>query len=296
MTISALATSPDTDAVMRELEKYDLVQHALELTAYGVTVVPPEKMGVDEDFVERLKTAILRTCERRNGLEIGDPETCTMRFSALNQRIWYLLKEDEVFIEAATNPSALAMARWLLGRSAVLSGTNWIIKPRNREPLDLHSDAHGIPPGGGGIAHHANLSWLCTDYTGLEDGPTVFVPGSHLYGRATLPHEKDLRTTPFKTISLNAKAGSMAIWNGSTWHGAMPRDELGLRVTLVQSFMRRHMRPIHDWSVEDFSPEVRDKYPELENILPPAFYPWREENEHPERGAALIHTGTNPYA
>ena len=107
MTISALATSPDTDAVMRELEKYDLVQHALELTAYGVTVVPPEKMGVDEDFVERLKTAILRTCERRNGLEIGDPETCTMRFSALNQRIWYLLKEDEVFIEAATNPSAL---------------------------------------------------------------------------------------------------------------------------------------------------------------------------------------------
>ena len=160
MTISALATSPDTDAVMQELEKYDLVQHALELTAYGVTVVPPEKMGVDEDFVERLKTAILRTCERRNGIEIGDPETCTMRFSELNERIWYLLKEDDVFIEAATNPSALAMARWLLGRSAVLSGTNWIIKPRNREPLDLHSDAHGIPPGGGGIAHHANLSWL----------------------------------------------------------------------------------------------------------------------------------------
>ena len=100
---------------MLELEKYDLIQHALELNAYGVTVIPPEKMGVSQDFVDRLRNAILRTCERRNGIEIGDPETCTMRFSQLNQRIWHLLKEDEVFIEAAVNPRALAMARWLLG-------------------------------------------------------------------------------------------------------------------------------------------------------------------------------------
>lgn len=296
MTISELATSPDTDAVMSELEKYDLMQYALELTAYGVTVIPPDKMGVDQDFVDRLKNAILRTCERRNGIEIGDPDTNTMRFSVLNQRIWNLLKEDEVFIEAAVNPRALAIARWLLGRSAVLTGNNWIIKPRNREPLRLHSDAHGIPPGGGGIAHHANLSWLCTGYGGLDDGPTVFVPGSHLYGRATLPHEQEIDSTPFKTISLNAAAGSLAVWNGSTWHGAMPRDKMGLRVTLVQSYMRRHMRPIHNWSVEDFSAESRAKYPELENILTPSYYPWGDHDEHPERGAPFIHTGTSPYA
>ena len=296
MTLSELGTSPDTDAVMHELEKYDLVQHALELTAYGVTVIPPEKMQVDQDFVDRLRDAILRTCERRNGIEIGDPDTCTMRFSALNQRIWHLLKEDEVFIEAAVNPSGLAMARWLLGRSARLSGTNWIIKPQNRAPLNLHTDAHGIPPGGGSIAHHANLSWICTDYTDADDGPTVFVPGSHLHGRATLPHEQNLQTTPFKTIFLNARAGSMAIWNGATWHGAMPRNKPGLRVTLVQSFMRRHMQPIHAWSAEDFSADMRAKYPELDQILPLPFYPWEDDQEHPERGAAFIRTGTDPYA
>ena len=295
MTIAELGTAPATDSVMLELEKYGLVQYALELTAYGVTIIPPEKMRPAPGFVDRLKSAILRTCERRNNLEIGDPDNCTMRFSTLNQRIWNLLKEDEVFVEAVTNPCTLAMARWLLGSSCVLSSTNWIIKPRNRAPLNLHSDAHGIPPGGGHIAHTANLSWLCTDYTGTDDGPTVFVPGSHRYGRATLPHEQDLETTPFKTISLNAKAGSMAIWHGGTWHGAMPREEIGLRVTLVLNYMRRHMRPIHEWTADDFSPEIRAKYPEIERILPPRFYPWEDENEHPERGEALIRTGTDPF-
>ena len=37
--------------------------------------------------------------------------------------------------------SALAIARWLLGSSCVLSGNNWIIKPQNRAPLNLHSHA-----------------------------------------------------------------------------------------------------------------------------------------------------------
>ena len=296
MTIAELGTSPHTDAVMLDLEKYQLLQYALEVNAYGVTVIPPEVMGVGDDFVERLRNAILRTCEKRNGLEIGDPRTCRMRFSVLNQRIWNLLKEDEVFIEAATNPRALAMVRWLLGNSAMLSGNNWIIKPPNREGLDLHSDAHGIPPGGGHIAHAANLWWLCTDYTGPEDGPTVFVPGSHHYGRATLPHEQDVDSTPFKTITLKAKAGSMAIWHGSTWHGSMPRNKPGLRVTLVQTYMRMHMRPIQPWSVEDFSPELRAKYPELERLLTPHMYPWEDEHDHPERQAPFILTGTDPFA
>ena len=39
-----------------------------ELQAYGMTVVPKEKMGVDDDFVERLRGAILRACEKRNGV------------------------------------------------------------------------------------------------------------------------------------------------------------------------------------------------------------------------------------
>ena len=295
MTIAELGTSPNTDAVMRELERLDLVQHALELDAYGVTIIPPEKMRVSEEFVHRLRGSIIRTCERRNDIELGDYRTSTTKGAALGRNSWYLLNEDDVFAEAATNASGLAIARWLLGRSAVLAGHTWIIKPPTSHDLNLHSDAHGIPPGGGHIAHVANLSWLCTDYSGPEDGPTVFVPGSHRYGRATLPHEQNLANTPYRTITLNGEAGSLAVWHGATWHGSTPRTNPGLRITLVQVFMRMHMRPIHMWEGE-VDPALVERFPELATILGNHLYPYREHNDHPERVAPFMRTGTDPFA
>ena len=297
MDIAELGTCPDTDAIMLALDKYDLIKHALELDAYGVTVIPRAKMGVSDDFVDRLRNAIVRTCEKRNGVEIGDYRSSEAKGAGLGKNSWYLLNEDPVFAEAATNPRVLAIARWLLGQSAVLAGHTWIIKPRTSHDLNLHSDAHGIPPGGGHIAHVANLSWLCTDYAGPEDGPTIFVPGSHRYGRATLPHEQKIDTCPFKTVTLNAEAGSLAVWHGATWHGSTARANPGLRVTLVQVFMRMHMRPINTWHDDEVAPELLERFPELDNILGHQhLYPYKEHNDHPERVAPFMRTGTDPFA
>ena len=297
MDIAELGTSPDTDAVMLALAKHGLVKHALELDAYGVTVIPRSTMGVSDDFVERLRNAIIRACEKRNGVAIGDYRTSEAKGEGLFKNSWYLLQEDPVFAEAATNPKALAIARWLLGRSAILAGHTWIIKPRTSHDLNLHSDAHGVPPGGGHIAHVANLSWLCTDYGGAEDGPTVFVPGSHRYGRATLPHEQKIETCPFKTVTLNAEAGSLAVWHGATWHGSTPRSNPGLRITLVQVYMRMHMRPINMWQEAEIDPELLETYPELNAILGrDHLYPYREHNDYPERIAPFMRTGTDPFA
>ena len=298
MNIAAQGKHPNADALMHDLEKYDLMQHALELEAYGLTVIPKEKMGVDSSFIDRLRTAVLKTCEKRNGIEIGselEPNKGIGGKSFANS--WYLLQEDEVFVEAALNPRVLTMARWLLGQSAILAGHTWIIKPPTEHNLGLHSDAHGIPPGGGHIAHVANLSWLCTDYKSAADGPTTFVPGSHRYGRATLPHESSLDETPFPVIDLEGEAGSLAVWHGSTWHGSRPRSNDGLRVTLVQVFMRMHMRPIHNWQREEISSNLIAKYPELEKVLGlESLYPYKEHNSHPERVAPFMKTGTDPYA
>ena len=163
--------------------------------------------------------------------------------------------------------------------------------------VGLHSDAHGIPPGGGHIAHVCNASWLCTDYNGAEDGPTVFVPGSHHYGRATLPHEAAMGLgddSPFNVFPLIGKAGSLALWHGATWHGTTPRTNPGLRITLVQVFMRMHMRPIHMW--DDISPQLMEKYPELQRVLGDHTYPFRENIDKPETVAPFMMTGTDPYA
>ena len=298
MDIAAKATQPSLDPLIQDLEKYDLLKHALELEAYGLTVIPREKMGIDESFPKRLKNAILKTCEKRNDVSFGESEDTDKetRVKAF-MNSWYLLQEDEVFVEAALNSRVLTMARWLCGQSAVLAGHTWIIKPETKHGLGLHSDAHGIPPGGGHIAHVANLSWLCTDYGSPDDGPTVFVPGSHRYGRATLPHESNLDETPFPMVSLEGEAGSLAVWHGSTWHGSMARKNPGLRVTLVQVFMRMHMRPIHNWQREEISSNLLAKYPELETVLGlESLYPYKEHNPHPERVAPFMKTGTDPYA
>jgi hypothetical protein len=293
MNISDYDTSEHVDPLIRELEKFDLFRHVVELEAYGMTVVPPEKMLAGDDFAGRLRTAILKTCAKRNNIEIGDYRTASPP-AGQTGKSWNLLQEDDVFVEAATNPVQLALVRWLCGQSALLAGHTWIIKGPEGRSLGLHSDAHGIPPGGGHIAHMCNASWLCTDYESAEDGPTVFVPGSHRYGRATLPHETDVANTPFKVFPLIGKAGSLAIWHGATWHGSAPRSRPGLRVTLVQTFMRMHMRPIHIWE-DEVSPQLIQKYPTLERVLGKSLYPYDETND-PTRIAPFMLTGTDPFA
>ncbi len=296
MSLADYQVYPDVDQLMGEIAKYNLFEHIVELEAYGMTIVPPEKMQTSDGFITRLRDAILRACERRNGLKLGDYRTATLPKGGVQKNSWDLLEEDEAFVEAAINPVNLTLVRWLLGQSAVFSGQTWIIKGEGGEGLGLHSDSHGIPPGAGQIAHMCNASWICTDYGGSEDGPTVFVPGSHHYGRATLPHETNLKDTSFKYVPLIAKAGSLAIWNGATWHASEPRSNPGLRVTLVQNYMRSYMRPQHNYEVGT-SPQLLQKYPELERVIGKALYPYEDsQNPEPARIAPFMRTGTDPFA
>jgi ectoine hydroxylase-related dioxygenase (phytanoyl-CoA dioxygenase family) len=295
MSLADYNVYPDVDNLMGDIKKYDLAEHIVELEAYGMTVVPPEKMQSSEGFIERLRNAIVRVCEERNGLEIGDPRTAKPALDKTGRNSWDLLEEDEVFVEAAINPVNLTLVRWLLGQSAVFSGQTWIIKGEGAPGLGLHSDSHGIPPGAGQIAHMANASWICTDYEGSADGPTVFVPGSHKFGRATLPHESNLENTPFKFVPLIAKAGSLAIWNGATWHASEARTNPGLRVTLVQNYMRSYMRVQHNY--EDTSSQLLEKYPELDRVIGKALYPYEDSrNPEPSRIAPFMRTGTDQFA
>ena len=295
MSLADYNVYPDVDNLMEAIKQYDLFEHVAELEAYGLTIVPAEKMQTSEGFVERLRDAILRVCAKRNGVEFDDYQTSTVKGSQAGGNSWDLLEEDEVFVEAAINPVNLALVRWLLGQSAVFSGQTWIIKGEGDGALGLHSDSHGIPPGAGQIAHMCNASWLCTDYGGSEDGPTVFVPGSHHQGRATMPHEANLENTPFKFVPLIAKAGSLAIWNGATWHASEARTNPGIRVTLVQNYMRTYMRVQKNY--ETTSPQLLKKYPELERVIGKSLYPY-EDSHNPDYGrvGGMMRTGIDPFA
>ena len=77
---------------------------------------------------------------------------------------------------------------------------------------------------------------------------------------------------------------------------SVARTKPGLRVTLVQVFMRRHMRPIHLWEGE-ISPQLLAKHPALQDVLGLGehLYPFKESTDQ-TRVAPFMLTGTDPFA
>ena len=100
MDIPALQASPAADAAVGEIVRYGLERNVVELAAYGFTVIPPEKTAAAPDFVPRLRDAILRTHGARNDDPIDDYRTAELRAGFKNN--WWLLEEDEAFVDAAS--------------------------------------------------------------------------------------------------------------------------------------------------------------------------------------------------
>lgn len=298
MDIAALDATPHADALVRRVRELELADHILDLEAYGFTVIPPEKTGVGQNFVERLRDALLTMYGRRHNDPIHDYRTAEAPATGLD---WWLLEEDDVLVEAVLNPVALTLARWLCGESALLSSTMSIIKapspPGQQVHYDLHHDSPGVPPPLPQYAQLCNTTWLLTDYAAGEDGPTVFVPGSHRFGRLPMSDEAQLLAegATVHPVPLIAKAGSLVVWHGNTWHGSLPRSSPGLRLTLVLIWCRQYIQPMHSWV--DISPELVSRFPELRRVLGiDKGYPFKESYVRHEGDVNLMAISADQFA
>ena len=272
MNIAELKAMPSLDSIISDIERYGLAQNAVELMTYGFTVVSPETLGVADAWIERLRDAAVAAYEKRNNVSV-DFRTSTI--TALLSDAFY--DEDEVFIEAAINPAKLALVRLMLGQGAVLRTNSIILKGTDiddifhRLPLHTDSDVEGIPMGAGQICHRLNCSWICTDYIDEADGPTLFVPASQHFGHSVLPHDSDVTNTPYPIVRLEAEAGSVAMWQGGTFHSTLPRTRTGLRVTLSENYTRPYIQGPHAKryiaNLRRLSPELLDRNPELKRVL-----------------------------
>jgi hypothetical protein len=278
MNIAEQKTMPSLDSIVSDLERYGIAQNAVELMTYGFTVVSPSNLGVTNAWVERLRNAAVTAYEKRHGDSI-DYRTSTIT-AAFDDPFF---DEDDVFIEAATNPAKLALVRLLLGQGAVHRNNLLIFKGLTADApadesaifqnLPLHVDQviEGIPMGTSPICHRLNCTWVCTDVVDEADGPTLVVPASHHYGHGVLPHDTNITNTPYPLVRLKAKAGSVAIWQGGTYHSSLPRTRQGLRIHLNEN----HTRPfVHGTNASSYipnsprlSPELLDRHPELKRVL-----------------------------
>jgi hypothetical protein len=265
-----------------EIRRLGLVEHIGELEANGLTVVPPPLVGPPE-FTERLREAILATVERRTGARPDiDEESAAVYAQGFGRQMFYLLFEDPVFQEAVLNPTALALATYLLGDSCILSNCLAGLKGPGGPDLVLHTDNISIPPPFPPYAQVCNVTWALTDYD-EGNGSLHYVPGSHRFGRHPGPGEgKD------QTVAVTAKAGSIIFWHGNTWHGATQRQNPGVRINLIVAMMRPYLRP-QELYRENVTPAMLAAWPGRfatlvgQNVT----NGWMEEGPKPRPGAGL---------
>ena len=278
MNIAALNAMPSLDSIVSDIERYGIARNAVELMTYGFTVVSPANLGATDAWGERLRNAAVAAYESRNDVSI---DFRTSRITAAFHDPFF--DEDDVFIEAATNPAKLALVRLMLGQGAVHRNNLLILKGPTADaaaddsavfhnlPLHIDEFVEGIPMGAGHICHRLNCTWICTDVVDEADGPTLLVPASQHYGHGVLPHDTDVTKSRYPLVRVKAQAGSVAIWQGGTFHSTLPRTRPGLRIHLNENHTRPYVQGRNASSYipnsPRLSPELLDRHPELKRVL-----------------------------
>lgn len=231
-------------AGLRRVDKYygaivdrGLGPYVSELDAYGYTVVPPELVAPAE-FVDRIRSAVLRIAHERTGVEHavdrnGDAGRYTGQPIAPGQfLLYYLLFADDVFEEWLENDTLMALVEYVMRGEVQLSSLSAFIKWKGGdygESLGLHGDAPGNPENRLPMEYEStcNAALCLTDYT-KEGGAIAMVPGSHRLGRQPMAGEG-----VDEAVAVEAPTGSLIVWRGGTWHGAFPRTIDGLRMNVT---------------------------------------------------------------
>jgi hypothetical protein len=230
------------------LARCHLSEHAsAQLRDGGFVVVPgPSIPG----GIERLSEAY------DHAVESADP--ADVRVSSSTRVIDFVNRAPE-FDGIYVYSPLLAACRMIVGEPFKLSGT----RARTLEP-GAPTEAFHVD-----VKHqHRADGWpivgfiMMVDAFDAENGATRFVPGSHLR-----PHEPgELMESPANDheaqVLASGPAGSMIIFNGSTWHGHTANRSTRRRRSLQGHFIPRDARSSIDHA-ERVRPEVLERIGEL---------------------------------
>ncbi|MEE2783880.1 MAG: phytanoyl-CoA dioxygenase family protein [Pseudomonadota bacterium] len=230
-----LPNGPEATAALQgNIAKFGLEANIAQLETDGYTVLPPGKAGPLE-LIERIKAAMLEIEQRVSTDNLGDQ-------SGLGTTLFHMLPEDRAFEEALMSEVALTLVTYLLGYRAKLSQCTGLIKGKGTPALGLHADHSGKFAAPWSMqANYSVVTWVLTDYT-RDNGAVCVWPGSHRWGRP-VPPDMMMAHDHEEIRVLEIPAGSMIIWHGSTWHGAVPRVSDDRRMTLVLPHVRDAIQP-----------------------------------------------------
>jgi ectoine hydroxylase-related dioxygenase (phytanoyl-CoA dioxygenase family) len=253
--------------VYRQARVLELEPNIAELEAFGSTVIAPEQTGAPPGFTDRLLEAVMGIARQEDASAVDLNQHADR--PAYGRQLFHLLARDPLFVDAAMNPVVRTMGAYMLGLSMRLYSMVAFIKEGPARPTHMHTDSVGVPSPLPFYGTVCNISWILSDYT-QDNGTLCIVPGSHRYCR----HPSELEQPQFMGGAMDdamatpvlAKAGSIAVFTGNTWHGTYPKTSDSNRVHIATAFCRNYVNPAENY--DDLPDEIVAGHgPELARLI-----------------------------
>ena len=188
-------------------------------------------------FVARLEE-LLEIEGEHAGIEVHQEEGA--------RRLGDLINKDPMFDFCYTHPRLLAAVQHILSTDFKVHSLNSRFALPGEGNQELHMDWGPRDDDdweklrSGRCFLVANSLWLLDDFTD-ENGPTRLVPGSHRSGKHPTDEMEDRHQPHPDEVCVNAKAGTVVVFNGHTWHGGSPNRSQQPRRAMHMAFIRRHL-------------------------------------------------------
>jgi ectoine hydroxylase-related dioxygenase (phytanoyl-CoA dioxygenase family) len=264
--------SKERAAINADVERLGLQRHIRELDEQGYTVVTPEESGVTTEMMDRALNCILDRIETRTGVR-PDMETGSTHANVYYPVLWYMLFKDQVFQDMASNEHVMALAAHLFETQDFRFSTEDVLMKGpsankwGKQQLGLHVDMtpYGISQSDPAPVENisCNALWLITDFNEVEDGVTVFIPGTHNHRR----WPKNNVEGEEHSVPVIAPRGSFIVWPGTTWHGALPRTKAGMRVAMTMQYCNRYVHPRNPYQYDVTEEILRQNPPRFARLM-----------------------------
>ena len=227
-----------------------------------------------------------------------------------NQYVYMLLNKGTVFRELLGASLVRALVAHVLGKEYLLSDFAAIITRPGNQRMGLHIDQWFLPspaaPGedqirAGTITRRnlvtgppakttrainppvvCNALWMLSEFT-IENGATRLVPGSHLSG-----HHPDAGDD-YDTINVTGPAGTVAVFEGRTWHGADLNRSITPRYAVSTYYCAPQIRQMANFPYGTRPEVMQSLTPELRALL--GLKPWGGYGATGDPGSTLITPG-----
>ena len=213
---------------------------ASELQERGFVIVPGP---VPPDRMERLASAYDAVMASATGDDLKVGSTTTRVSDFVNRGVEF----DDLYIF----PPLLEACRHVIDGPFRLSSLLGRTLRANQPPQDLHVDVRCD-----------SVDWpllgfiLMVDEFRTDNGATRFVPGSHLWPGPPEDSVSDRRANHDDQALACGEAGSLLLFNGSTWHGHAANTTSRPRRSLQGFFIPRDGRAGTNFAAR-MSPETR---------------------------------------